>query len=79
MASLIFPPGARLLSVATETFPLPPRDTGTPLGVLERQPMAVYRWAVVCFSSVAADTGMPLNPHYVEGRPVLSLLRDCSL
>lgn len=55
VAQLLFPPGARLLSLGAESFPLPPRDTGTLRGVLERQPITIYRCAATCLLYFAAS------------------------
>lgn len=43
MARLLLPPGAAVLSYTAEAVPQPPKDTGTVLGVIERDPVNYYR------------------------------------
>lgn len=57
VARLLLPPGATVLSYATEAVPQPPKDTGTVLGVIERDPVNYYRcvlatsrWGLLPFS-----------------------------
>ncbi|KAL4433233.1 hypothetical protein ABPG77_003281 [Micractinium sp. CCAP 211/92] len=47
VARLLLPPGATVLSYATEAVPQPPKDTGTVLGVIERDPVNYYSYEVV--------------------------------
>jgi hypothetical protein len=44
-ARLLLPRGARLLSAAAAAVPQPPRDTGTPAGLVQPPPCTVYRRA----------------------------------
>lgn len=43
VARLLLPPGAAVLGVETVSVEQPPRDTGTVLGVIQRDPVTYYR------------------------------------
>lgn len=43
VAKLVLPPGTRVESFGSETIEMPPRDTGTPAGVVEIPPQTFYR------------------------------------
>jgi len=43
VARLLLPPGATVISATSESVPQPPKDTGTVLGVIERDPVNYYR------------------------------------
>lgn len=43
MARLLLPPGAAVLGYTTESVAQPSKDTGTVLGVIERDPVNYYR------------------------------------
>ena len=55
VAQLVLPRDVRLLSTAVSKTPLPPKDTGTVLGVVEREPVTTYRRAVPCTTGCAAE------------------------
>jgi hypothetical protein len=44
---VLLPPTTRILAASTATFPQPPRDTGTVLGVIDRDPVTIYRYEVI--------------------------------
>ena len=53
VASLVLPRDVRLLGTAVTKTPLPPKDTGTVLGVVDRDPITTYRCSCrVLFSKV---------------------------
>ena len=45
VARLLLVPGAQVLSSGSFTVPVPPRDTRTLAGVVERAPITIYRCA----------------------------------
>jgi hypothetical protein len=51
VASLVLPRDVRLLGTAITKTPLPPKDTGTVLGVVERDPITTYR-CLPCFAVI---------------------------
>ena len=46
VARLLLPPGTAVIASSVKTFPQPPRDTGTVMGVIERPPVLQYRYEV---------------------------------
>ena len=55
VAKLVLPPGSRVDSVSTRTFPVPPKDTGTLMGVIERDPVVVYRYSARLSNGVRSE------------------------
>lgn len=43
MANLLLPPGAVVASVSAASVAQPPKDTGTLLGTIQRDPVSYYR------------------------------------
>lgn len=55
VAKLVLPPGSRVDSVSTREFPVPPKDTGTVMGVIERDPVVVYRYSARLSNGVRSE------------------------
>lgn len=47
VSRLILPPGTRVLATSVNKIPIPPRDTGTVVGVIERDPLVIYRYSAL--------------------------------
>ena len=47
VASLVLPRDVRMLGTAVTRTALPPKDTGTVLGVVDRDPITTYRCGVL--------------------------------
>ena len=45
VARLILPPGTKILDSSVRKFELPSKDTGTVIGVIDRDPVLVYRYS----------------------------------
>eukprot|EP00887_Chlorella_sp_A99_P007557 scaffold28.g7557.t1 len=69
VAALLFPPGARLLAAGAQAYALPPRDTGTVFGVLQRAPITIFRYEVALpgGTRMAAAAGVQLGRLFVIG------------
>ena len=48
VAQLVLPRDVRMLNTAVSKTALPPKDTGTVLGVVEREPVTTYRRVSLC-------------------------------
>ena len=44
---LLLPPTTKVLAASVKVYPQPPRDTGTVVGVIERDPVQIYRYEVI--------------------------------
>lgn len=55
VSKLVLPPGSRIDSVSVRTFPIPPKDTGTVMGVIERDPLVVYRYSAMFRNGVRSE------------------------
>ena len=58
VALLVLPPGSRVARAQVVTFPQPPRDTGSVLGVIERPPKQLYRYEVLLASGEHAEVSV---------------------
>jgi hypothetical protein len=47
VVKLLLPPNTNILSVKKVEYPQAARDTGTPIGILDRPPISIYRYQVV--------------------------------
>ena len=45
--SFLLPPTTRTLSSSVRTIEQPPKDTGTVMGVIQRDPVIIYRYEVI--------------------------------
>lgn len=62
VSRLLLPPGAAVLASGAVAVAQPPRDTGTVLGVIQRDPVTYYRWAVLlccCLAGAASRRCAP--------------------
>lgn len=45
VSRLILPPGTKIINASVKEFPLTPKDTGTVVGVIQRDPLILYRYS----------------------------------
>lgn len=55
VSKLVLPPGSRIDGASVRTFPIAPKDTGTVVGVIERDPVVVYRYSVRLSNGVRSE------------------------
>lgn len=58
MIELLLPPTTKVLASSVRVYPQPPRDTGTVLGVIERDPVQIYRYEVILPSGQHAEVAV---------------------
>lgn len=55
VSKLVLPPGSRIDAASVRTFPIPPKDTGTVVGVIERDPVVIYRYSARLRNGVRSE------------------------
>jgi len=86
---LLLPEGSKLLAGNVVSFPQAPRDTGTALGIIEREPIHQYRYQAVLRDGVRAEVAVGVilgrvlllgatapEAQWTEEGPVLTAIAD---